>query len=66
MSIYPLFAANTKRSTDVGLMLAQRLRRYTNINQAIMAVFVACLVVISCLLYIYAYLGHVALFLVDV
>ena len=70
MSIYPLFAANTIRSTDAGLMLAQRLRRYTNINQALVqitAVFVACLVVISCLLYIaYAYLGHVALFLVDV
>ena len=69
MSIYPLFAANTIRSTDAGLMLAQRLRRYTNINQALVqitAVFVACLVVILCLLYIYAYLGHVALFLVDV
>ena len=69
MSIYPLFAANTIRSTDAGLMLAQRLRRYTNINQALVqitAVFVACLVVISCLLYIYAYLGHVALFPVDV
>ena len=50
-------------------MLAQRLRRYTNSNQALVqitAVFVACLVVISCLLYIYAYLGHVELFLVDV
>ena len=49
-------AANTIRSTDAGLMLAQRLRRYTNINQALVqitAVFVACLVVISCLLYIY-------------
>ena len=42
-------AANTRRSTDAGLMLAQRLRRCTNINQALVqitAVFVACLVVI--------------------
>ena len=49
MSIYPLSAANTRRSTDAGLMLAQRLRRCTNINQALLqitAVFVACLVVI--------------------
>ena len=41
----------TRRSTDAGLMLAQRLRRWTNINQALeqiipTAVSVACLVVI--------------------
>ena len=50
-------------------MLAQRLRRYTNINQALVQIngCVCCVsLVISCLLYIYAYLGHVALFLVDV
>ena len=55
MSIYPLSAANTRRSTDAGLMLVQHLRRYTNINQALMqitAVFVACLVVIC-----YNYIG---------
>ena len=34
MSIYPLSAANTRRSTDAELLLAQRLRRWTNINQA--------------------------------
>ena len=50
MSIYPLTAVNTRRSTD-GLMLAQRLRRWTNINQALVqiiptAVSVARLVVI--------------------
>ena len=53
MSIYPLSAANTRRSTDAGYMLPQRLRRYTNINQALVqitAVFVVCLVVIRCLL----------------
>ena len=48
MSIYPLSAANTRRSTDAGLMLTQRLRRCSNIKQAlqITALFVACLVVI--------------------
>ena len=49
MSIYPLSAANTRRSTGAGLMLAQRLRRCNNINQALVqitAVFVACLIVI--------------------
>ena len=49
MSIYPLSAANTKRLTDAGLMLAQGLRRCTNINKALVqikAVFVACLFVI--------------------
>ena len=51
MSIYPLFAANTRRSTDAELMLAQRLRRWTNIEQALVqiiptAVSVALLVVI--------------------
>ena len=53
MSIYPLSAANTSRLTDAKLMLAQRLRHCTNINQALVqitAVFVACLVVIWCLL----------------
>ena len=69
MSIYPLSAANTRRSTDAGLILAQRLRRWTNINQALVqiiptAVSVARLVVIWCV--IYMWLGHVALFLVDV
>ena len=51
MSIYPLSAASTRRSTDAGLMLGQRLRRWTNINQALVqiiptAVSVARLVVI--------------------
>ena len=69
MSIYPLSAANTRRSTDAELMLAQRLRRGTNINQALVQIFptavsVGLLVVIWCV--IYMYLGHAALFLVDV
>ena len=52
MSIYPLSAAHTRRSTDAGLMLAQRMRRWTNIiKQALVqiiptAVSVALLVVI--------------------
>ena len=51
MSIYPLSAENTRRSTDAELMLAQRLRRWTNIIQALVqiiptAVSVALLVVI--------------------
>ena len=46
MSIYPLSAANIRRSTNAGLMLVQQLRRCTNITQALVqikAVFVACL-----------------------
>ena len=49
MSIYPLSAASTRRSTDAGLMLSQRLRRCTNNNQALVqitTVFVVCRVVI--------------------
>ena len=49
MSIYPLSEANTGRLTDADLMLAQRLRRCTNNNQALVqitSVFVTCLVVI--------------------
>ena len=70
MAIYSLSAANRRRSTNAELMLAQRLRRWTNINQALVqiiptAVSAALLCfVIWCV--IYMYLGHVALFLVDV
>ena len=50
MAIYSLSAANTRRSTDAELMLAQRLRRLSSINQALVqiiptAVSVALLVV---------------------
>ena len=56
MPIYPLSAAE-RRSTDAGLMLAQRLRRCTNINQALVQIKAKICCVSRRYLYILAYLG---------